>query len=365
MRLRSIAAAAAALIALGGSALATETGDDATAPLGLSCTAPTDSAALAAQLSNANSPMAPYATTIVDAASAADIDPRAIVAIAAHETLLETYLPSQEINNPFGLGPGWSFANEGAAIERAVAVLDRYYFAEGRDTPETIGPKWAPIGADNDPSGLNNHWVTGVSRYYSALGADTELPMRLSTQDPAPDCGAAIATDDGLGPAIITLWNPKLVPAAGRRMSQGGDPITGEPATPLNFAFPLAPRANDEVLYADPVADDSSCHEHASGCAVNLVSHSGVTVVAAGGGVLSVADPLTQSTGIGFWIEQDNGDRFGYSPLAAYADGIVAGVTVRPGDRLGTGTGAMLIAWERNGVRINPHALLQATRPAG
>ena len=45
-------------------------------------------------------------------AAGVGIDPRAIVAIAAHETMLETYGPAAEIHNPFGLGPGSAFASE-------------------------------------------------------------------------------------------------------------------------------------------------------------------------------------------------------------------------------------------------------------
>jgi hypothetical protein len=31
---------------------------------------------------------------------------------------------------------------------------------------EYLGSKWAPIGADNDPTGLNNNWVKNVVFWY-------------------------------------------------------------------------------------------------------------------------------------------------------------------------------------------------------
>lgn len=365
MTLRALAALVLSLLALGATALAVDGDSDAPseAPLGLTCTAPTDARALETLLTGAGSPMAPWAESLVAAASAVDLDPRAVVAIAAHETLLATYRPSQEINNPFGLGPGWAFDDNGAAIERAIAVLDRYYLAEGRDTIATIGPKWAPIGADNDPDGLNNHWVAGVSVYYRALGGDADLPLRLSAQAATPPCTGA--NDHPGAAAVVTLWNPEVVPAAGPRMSQGGDPTTGAAALPDAFAFPLAPGPDDEVLYANPIADQRSCVEHPSGCTITLVSRSGVDVVAATSGTLAVADGAEQAAGIGFWIEGDGGDRFGYAPLVSYAERLHAGATVRVGDRLGVGNGALRVAWQRDGIPINPFPLLHATRPAG
>ena len=59
----------------------------------MQCVAPTDAAGIDAILTAAGSPMAGEGATIVTEAAAAGIDPRAIVAIAAHETMLETYGP--------------------------------------------------------------------------------------------------------------------------------------------------------------------------------------------------------------------------------------------------------------------------------
>src|SRR5687768_4465231 len=70
----------------------------------MTCIAPTDAAGIDAMLARAGSPLAGEGATFVTEGAAAGIDPRALVAIAAHETLLETYGPAREINNPFGLG---------------------------------------------------------------------------------------------------------------------------------------------------------------------------------------------------------------------------------------------------------------------
>ncbi|MEQ9093347.1 MAG: hypothetical protein RLN63_04520, partial [Miltoncostaeaceae bacterium] len=83
------------------------------------CIAPGDADGIDNLLVRADSPLAGEGATFVREARRVGIDPRALVAIAAHETILLTYGPSQLIRNPFGLGPGWSFDSHAAAIARA------------------------------------------------------------------------------------------------------------------------------------------------------------------------------------------------------------------------------------------------------
>lgn len=48
-----------------------------------------------------------------------------------------------------------------------VSLLQNNYFGKGLDTIEKIGAKYCPVGADNDPNGLNQYWVPGVTRIYN------------------------------------------------------------------------------------------------------------------------------------------------------------------------------------------------------
>ena len=154
----------------------------------MTCVSPDDAAGIDAMLTRASSPLAGEGATFVRASLGAGIDPRALVAIAAHETMLETYGPSQTIHNAFGLGPGIAFADEGDAIGRAAGTLAEMYLPEGRTTLATIGSKWAPIGVANDPAGLNRSWTSGVGAYYAALGGDPDLPILAAEQAAAPGC---------------------------------------------------------------------------------------------------------------------------------------------------------------------------------
>jgi DNA-binding MarR family transcriptional regulator len=188
------------------------------------CVAQIDSAAIDTMLRRAGSPLAGQGAVIVSEGVAAGIDPRVLLAIAAHESGLGTYPPAREIRNPFGLGPGIRFPSEAAAISRAARTLDRYYVEEGRTRLSTIGPKWAPIGAANDPEGLNRNWVGGVGSYLSALGGDPRRPILFGAQPRGcPATGDAVATpaapvpapgpddDKASGPSVVTWGGAVLM----------------------------------------------------------------------------------------------------------------------------------------------------------
>lgn len=62
-----------------------------------------------------------------------------------------------------------SFETIDSGIEAYVSNLKRNYFDLGLDTISEIQPKYAPVGAANDPYGLNNTWQIGVKVYLSQL----------------------------------------------------------------------------------------------------------------------------------------------------------------------------------------------------
>ncbi|ETJ35883.1 CHAP protein, partial [human gut metagenome] len=46
------------------------------------------------------------------------------------------------------------------------------YIKKGLDTPKKIGPKYAPVGASNDPDNLNANWVPNNEKVMKDLGAE-------------------------------------------------------------------------------------------------------------------------------------------------------------------------------------------------
>ncbi|MBM4764126.1 glucosaminidase domain-containing protein [Bacillus sp. B15-48] len=53
--------------------------------------------------------------------------------------------------------------------------LRQNYLDKGLTTLSQIGAKYAPVGAANDPTNLNNHWVTGVKRQFETLTKTTDF----------------------------------------------------------------------------------------------------------------------------------------------------------------------------------------------
>lgn len=54
-------------------------------------------------------------------------------------------------------------------IEAFVKNLKTNYFDVGLNTIELIGSKYCPVGAKNDPNGLNKNWIPGVTQMYNEL----------------------------------------------------------------------------------------------------------------------------------------------------------------------------------------------------
>ena len=98
------------------------------------------------------------------------------VAISKHETGNYTSYAFKTLNNVGGL-MYWdgtksalqSFNSLEKGIEKFISNLKYNYYDMGLDTIEEIQPKYAPVGAANDPNGLNQYWVKGVTNYYNSI----------------------------------------------------------------------------------------------------------------------------------------------------------------------------------------------------
>ena len=96
-----------------------------------------------------------------------DLNPLFLASIAMHETGNGTSRAIREKNNVAGMmGPNGlrTYATMQESIEAMASNLRRNYLNKGLTTISEIGNKYAPVGASNDPTGLNNHWVSGVTK---------------------------------------------------------------------------------------------------------------------------------------------------------------------------------------------------------
>ena len=101
-----------------------------------------------------------------------NVDPALLAAISQHETGNGKSLAANEKNNVAGMmGANGlkSYPSVEASILDMARNISSNYIGKGLSNISEIGAKYAPIGASNDPTGLNNYWVNGVNQYYNQL----------------------------------------------------------------------------------------------------------------------------------------------------------------------------------------------------
>ncbi|OCA02247.1 hypothetical protein AC781_11380 [Akkermansia glycaniphila] len=100
------------------------------------------------------------------------VDPDLLMAIAMHETGNGTSSAFRNKRNAMGVsdakGPR-TFGSVEESVFYMARQLKRNYIDKGLSDVASIGAKYAPIGAGNDPGGLNAHWVSGVNRNLKAI----------------------------------------------------------------------------------------------------------------------------------------------------------------------------------------------------
>lgn len=112
------------------------------------------------------------ANHFINAGKKYDINPNLLSAIAIHETGNGSSNAVNQKNNVAGM-MGKNGLRSYDSIEDSIFDMARNlrknYLNQGKDTIAAIGAKYAPVGATNDPTGLNNHWTQGVSKQFNNL----------------------------------------------------------------------------------------------------------------------------------------------------------------------------------------------------
>ena len=95
-----------------------------------------------------------------------------LLAISKHETANWTSQLFKTKNNLGGLYNGskntfYSYDSLDSGIEAFVNLLQNRYFNKGLNTIEDIGNVYCPVGATNDPNGLNVNWIPKVTLFYN------------------------------------------------------------------------------------------------------------------------------------------------------------------------------------------------------
>ncbi|GLO65050.1 peptidoglycan DD-metalloendopeptidase family protein [Oceanobacillus kimchii] len=106
------------------------------------------------------------------------LDPVLFASIALHETAWGESNAIQQKNNPGGLmnpdGSGlFQFSTLKEGLESMSQTLYNRIKVDGLVTIEQLGSVYAPVGADNDPNNLNEHWVPTTQDIAQELGGLT------------------------------------------------------------------------------------------------------------------------------------------------------------------------------------------------
>lgn len=117
-----------------------------------------------------------HGPTIISLATQYSIDPVLFASIAFHESAFGKSNAIITKNNPGGLmGKNglMVFATLEDGLESMARTLHNRIIKDGLTTIDKLGSVYAPVGASNDPTGLNNHWVPNISKIVSNLGGLT------------------------------------------------------------------------------------------------------------------------------------------------------------------------------------------------
>ncbi len=123
-----------------------------------------------------------HAQAFIDAGKKYGVDPRFLAAISMQETGGGKSSAFRNKNNAMGIsgkGGPKRFESVGQSIDvmaRTLAKPNGYY--KGKSTIAQIGKVYAPVGAANDPRGLNRHWIPNISNNFRMFGGDPSQAVK-------------------------------------------------------------------------------------------------------------------------------------------------------------------------------------------
>ncbi|MFB6418218.1 MULTISPECIES: phage tail tape measure protein [Bradyrhizobium] len=135
-------------------------------------------------------PLAGKYDQIVASARRAGVSPALLASVMAQETGRGQHMRG---NNPGGLmgrGGLMQFGDLDSGIDRTAIAVAKNFNAAGGDLAK-MRDSYAPLGAKNDPRGLNGSWLPGVQKFMSDMGDGTIM---------ASNSAAAIAS--GVSPGL-------------------------------------------------------------------------------------------------------------------------------------------------------------------
>lgn len=124
---------------------------------------------------------------ILDIAEEEKVPPLLMMAIIVNESGWGTGANAMKQNNPLSVMGNKSIGESTydtieEGLHAGAKNLYEGYIKKGLDTPKKIGPKYAPVGAANDPDNLNANWVPNNEKVMKDLGAE-DIKSSSSSKD--------------------------------------------------------------------------------------------------------------------------------------------------------------------------------------
>ena len=253
------------------------------------------------------------------------IDPAVLAAIAMHETgngTSSAVIYKNNVGGMMGRNGLMSFPSLEAGIEAMARNLRKNYVDKGIRTIGEIQKKYAPIGAANDPMGLNYNWTSGVLKFLNDFGIS---PGRASFFS-------------GWQSRVTSLFGSK---EAFRSKAHGGLDIAGKQGQPIEA---ITGGVIEKIYFDDGSARDSDRRKN------------------------------TRAGGTEVIIRMPDGRRYFYSHLSAVNPNLRVGSIVKAGDWIGnvggkpgapgsgystTGSHLHLGYMDERGVLMDPMELLR------
>lgn len=117
--------------------------------------------------------LADHANDFLEVGQKAGVDPALLMAIAQVETGNGTSSAFKKKLNAMGVSPNGggprSFGSVRESIEYMAARLKSNYIDKGLTDIASIGAKYSPVGAANDPNGTNHTWADQVAARYAKI----------------------------------------------------------------------------------------------------------------------------------------------------------------------------------------------------
>ncbi|MDP2342403.1 MAG: hypothetical protein Q8O67_15715 [Deltaproteobacteria bacterium] len=138
------------------------------------------------------------AKSFIDEGRKNNIDPVALAAISKHETGNFTSSAFKNKNNAMGIsdknGPTQQKSAEDSIAKMAKGLANPNGYYKGKNTIGEIANTYAPIGANNDPTGLNNHWGKGVAKFADDFASKVRPEGTTPSTSTAPGTPGTTAT---------------------------------------------------------------------------------------------------------------------------------------------------------------------------